>query len=142
MVPADGKGPGFAYTIGLWHTYKAPEMAMFGLDIETMHVLLDTLGDKAAGAALESGQEYHDVIKDLPVVLKRADLRWYREFFGRAISFYRRPPFPVLQVVWPDAAGRFLREPGNHEHCQMSQPQLWLEPNAHPEGVWRTLATS
>lgn len=142
MVPADDEGPGFAYTIGLWHTHGVPELAMFGLDIQTMHILLNTLGHQAAaGAVLENGRTCHDVIEGRPVVLKAADLRWYREFFGRAISFYRRPPFPVLQVVWPDAKGRFLWQPGADEHYLQSQPQLWLKPTEHPEGVWATLAS-
>nr|WP_234048430.1 DUF4262 domain-containing protein [Streptomyces liliifuscus] len=93
MVPADEEGPGFAYTIGLWHTHKVPEPAMFGLDIRVMQVLLNTLGRRAAaGAVLESDQEHRDVVEELPVVLKESDLRWYREFFGNAIAFYRRPP--------------------------------------------------
>ncbi|WP_428985179.1 DUF4262 domain-containing protein [Streptomyces hundungensis] len=37
MVPEDGVGPGFAYTIGLAHTHGGPELAMFGLDIHAMH---------------------------------------------------------------------------------------------------------
>ncbi|MFC7262772.1 DUF4262 domain-containing protein [Streptomyces lutosisoli] len=142
MVPADDEGPGFAYTIGLWHTHGVPELAMFGLDIETMHIMLNALGHQAAaGAVLENGRTCHDVIEGRPVILKAADLRWYREFFGRAISFYRRPPFPVLQVVWPDAKGRFLWQPGAEEHYLQSQPQLWLKPTEHPDGVWATLAT-
>ncbi|MER6146060.1 DUF4262 domain-containing protein [Streptomyces sparsogenes] len=142
MVPTDDEGPGFAYTIGLWRTYGVPELAMFGLDIETMHVLLNALGRKAAaGTVWESGTECHSVIKDRPVILKAADLRWYRSFFGRAISFYRRPPFPVLQVVWPDSKGRFLWQAGTDEQNQQSQPQLWLKPAEHPAGVWVELAS-
>jgi hypothetical protein len=141
MVPADEEGPGFAYTVGLWHTHKVSELAMFGLDIRVMQALLNTLGRKAAaGAVLESDQEHRDVVEEFPVVLKESDLRWYREFFGNAIAFYRRPPFPVLQVVWPDAEGRFPWQPGIDEHYRQSQPQSWLKPTEHPEGVWATLA--
>jgi hypothetical protein len=142
MVPADEEGPGFAYTIGLWHTHGAPELAVFGLDIRTMHELLNALGcEGAAGDTLRSDTERHGIIEERPLFLKTADLRWYREFFGRAISFYRRPPFPVLQVVWPDPAGRFLWQPGTDERYQESQPQLWLDPAEHPAGVWTALAT-
>jgi hypothetical protein len=28
------KGPGWAFTIGLWHTCGLPELAMFGLEQE------------------------------------------------------------------------------------------------------------
>jgi hypothetical protein len=141
MVPADDDGPGFAYTIGLWHSLGAPELALFGLEPGTMHTLLNDLGHKAAaGEVLAGGQRHRDIIETFPVALRQADLRWYRTFFGRAISFYRRPPFPVLEVVWPDAAGRFLWDPGTEPAYQVSQPQLWLRPADHPAGVWATLA--
>lgn len=92
MVPEDDIGPGFAYTIGLAHTHSVPELAMFGLDVHDMHRMLNTLGDRAAaGTPLDDGQEHQDVTASHPVVLRVADLRWYRTYFGRAIRFYRRP---------------------------------------------------
>lgn len=143
MVPAGDEGPGFAYTIGLWHTHGVPELAMFGLDIQTMHVLLNALGRKAAaGVVLENGTERRDILEGRPVILKAVDLRWYREFFGGAISFYQRPPFPVLQAVWPDADGRFLWQPGADKQYQQSQPQLWVKPTEHPPGIWTAPATA
>jgi hypothetical protein len=137
MVPEDEIGPGFAYTIGLSHTHGVPELAMFGMDVHRMHRMLNTLGERAAaGGVLEEGQEHHGVLDGRPVVLRGADLRWYRTFFGRAIGFYRRPPLPVLQVVWPDADGYFPGDPQAEPGHQASQPRLWLAPGEHPVGVW------
>ncbi|HEY9327342.1 MAG TPA: DUF4262 domain-containing protein [Streptomyces sp.] len=137
MVPEDEVGPGLAYTVGLAHTSGAPELAMFGLDVHDMHRILNAVGDRAAGGAvLEAGQEHQGVIKRHRLVLRDVDLRWYRTFFGRAIRFYRRPPFPFLQVAWPDAGGRFYWEEQAEESYRHSQPQLWLPPGDHPEGVW------
>jgi len=99
MVPEDDIGPGFAYTIGLAHSFGSPELAMFGLDIHVMHRALNVLGQRTAnGTPLADGQEYAGALEQRPVLLRRADQRWYRTFFGRAIGFYRRPPLPVLQV--------------------------------------------
>ncbi|MER7847399.1 DUF4262 domain-containing protein [Kitasatospora sp. NPDC096077] len=137
MVPEDEIGPGFAYTIGLSHTYGEPELAMFGLDVHLMHRILNTLGQKAAsGAVLADGQEHRGVGGGQQVRLRNADPRWYRTFFGRAIGFYRRPPLPVLQVAWPDANGRFHWEEQADEGHWESQPQLWLPPGEHPVGAW------
>ncbi|WP_172384714.1 DUF4262 domain-containing protein [Streptomyces sp. MNP-20] len=137
MVPEDEVGPGFAYTIGLAHAHGAPELAMFGLGLDAMHRVLNALGDRAAsGSVLSAGQVHQDVADGYPVALREVDLRWYRVFFGRAIGFYRRPPFPVLQVAWPDAAGLShwdRQATGRHRE---SQPQLWLRPDQHPVGVW------
>lgn len=52
MIPEDDLGPGFAYTVGLWHTYRSPELTMFGLDIHLMHELLNRLGDGVATGSL------------------------------------------------------------------------------------------
>lgn len=137
MVPEDDIGPGFAYTIGLAHTYGAPELAMFGFDVHGMHRMLNALGERAAaGDLLEEGQEHHEVIEGHPVRLRGVDLRWYRTYFGRAIEFYRRPPFPVRQVAWPDATDHFHWEVQAAERHRRSQPQLWLKPEEHPVGVW------
>lgn len=139
MVPEDDIGPGFAYTIGLSHTHSAPELAVFGLDTHVMHQMLNRLGEKsAAGAVLADGQRHPDVVDGRQVALRQVDLRWYRTFFGQAIGFYRRPPFPVLQVAWPDADDRFHWEERAEERHRGSQPQLWLLPSEHPVGIWTT----
>ncbi|MFJ1756364.1 DUF4262 domain-containing protein [Kitasatospora sp. NPDC088134] len=141
MVPADEEGPGFAYTVGLWHTHRAPELAMFGLaDVHAMHTVLNALGERAGAGGLVAGREQHGVLADRPVLLRTADLRWYRAFFGQAIGFHRRPPFPVLQVVWPDHRGRHPGDPAADPGCRDAQPQLWLRPAEHPRGVWTDLA--
>ena len=135
MIPADEQGPGWAYTVGLWHTYRIPELAMFGLDIELMRGILDNLGRLAVdGRVLEPDQERSDVAT-VPVVLKDVDYRWYKAFFGTAIDFYGRPPFPYLQVVWPTRGGAFPWQPGGAALFS-HQPQLWLHPDSHPAGVW------
>ncbi|MFF5010563.1 DUF4262 domain-containing protein [Streptomyces phaeochromogenes] len=135
MIPADDQGPGWAYTIGLWHGHRISELAMFGLDIHLMQRLLNDLGRQAVeGQPLEGDQERHD-ITSVPVVLKPVDYRWYRAFFGIAISFYRKPPFPFLQVVWPNSEGAFPWQAGG-EDLLGHQPRLSLKPGEHPVGVW------
>ncbi|MEU7428780.1 DUF4262 domain-containing protein [Streptomyces sp. NPDC040750] len=139
MVPEDEIGPGFAYTIGLAHTHGGPELAMFGLDIQAMHRMLNTLGEKsAAGEALAVGQSHPDVVRGYQVALRQVDRGWYRTFFGQAIGFYRRSPLSVLQVAWPDAEGLFHWDEQADERHRESQPQLWLPPSDHPVGTWTT----
>ncbi|ATZ22365.1 DUF4262 domain-containing protein [Streptomyces lavendulae] len=137
MVPEDEIGPGFAYTIGLSHTHGVSELAMFGLDVHVMHRILNRIGEKsAAGTVLIDGQRLSDVVDGGHVALRQVHLRWYRTFFGQAIRFYRRPPFPVLQVAWPDVDGRLHWEEQAEEKHRESQPLLWLPPSEHPVGIW------
>ncbi|MEV6020353.1 DUF4262 domain-containing protein [Streptomyces sp. NPDC051997] len=135
MIPADDAGPGWAYTVGLWHQHRIPELAMFGLDVSMMQTLLNDLARRSIeGQALEADQERHDVAST-PVVLKPVDYRWYKAFFGTAIGYYRKPPFPFLQVTWPNRDGAFSWQPGG-EGLLDHQPRLWLHPDEHPVGVW------
>lgn len=135
MIPADDQGPGWAYTIGLWHGHRIPELAMFGLDIHLMQTVLNDLAQRAVeGQTLQADPEVHDVA-GVPVVLKSVDYRWYKAFFGTAIGYYRRPPFPFLQAVWQSRDGAFPWQPGGEELLDR-QPRLSLRPDEHPIGVW------
>ncbi|MGA5757182.1 DUF4262 domain-containing protein [Nonomuraea bangladeshensis] len=137
MIPPDEHGPGWAFTIGLWHNYRSPELAMFGLDIYDMQTCLNALGEKAAARlALVAEQEWPDIIDRYPVALKAVDYHWYRAFFGTAIGFYRRPPFPFLQVVWPGRDGTFPWHPDGDDRYRDHQPHLWLRPDEHSPGIW------
>ncbi|WP_405742502.1 DUF4262 domain-containing protein [Streptomyces sp. NBC_00028] len=101
--------------------------------------MLNRLGAKsAAGTVLAGGQSHADIVNGQQVALRQVDLRWYRTFFGRAIGFCRRPPFPVLQVVWPDANDRFHWKEHSEARHRDSQPQSWLPPSEHPVGIWTT----
>ncbi|WP_237535856.1 DUF4262 domain-containing protein [Streptomyces sp. SID3343] len=137
MVPADEDGPGFAYTIGLFHTHRVPELVMFGLDVTVMQTLLNSLGDLiAVGERFVADEEREGVIERYPLAFRDVDLGWYRTFFGRAIEYYRQPPFPILQVFWPDRGGNFLWQDDSDERHRDSQPRLWLTPEKHPTGIW------
>ncbi|MFD8419267.1 DUF4262 domain-containing protein [Streptomyces sp. NPDC059466] len=134
-IPADGLGPGWAYTIGLWHRHRLPELAMFGLDTSRTQTLLNDLAQRAVeGQPLEADQEVRD-IANVPVAVKSVDHRWYKAFFGTAIGSYRKPPFPFLQAVWPNRDGAFPWQPGG-EGLLERQPRLSLRPDEHPVGVW------
>ena len=39
--------PSFAYTVGLWKNYKHPEIISFGLTINTLHLILNDVGEIA-----------------------------------------------------------------------------------------------
>ncbi|MER7211332.1 DUF4262 domain-containing protein [Streptosporangium sp. NPDC020072] len=142
MVPEDEDGPGWAFTVGLWHTFRSPEAAMFGLDVEVMRRCLNTLADRvAAGHLMADGQERDDVIRNYPVVTRTVDHSWYRSLFGVALRFYRRPPLSFMEVVWPDRAGLFPWDAQATPRLRDLQPSLWLPRDDHPPGPWTKLTT-
>jgi hypothetical protein len=61
---------------------------------------------------------------------------WYPRLFGAAIDYFQHPPFPVVQLVWPDGYGRFLWEPEVHPETRELQPALYL-PLEDADAAWR-----
>jgi len=132
-----GSMPEWAYSIGIWHTLRGPEVCVFGLPARTAMSIINVVGGMIRdGARLPDGQRRDDVLNGYDVVLRVVRPRWYRRFFGAGIDFYQRPPMPMMQVCWPDREGRCPWEPDADEWCRQSQPLLWLEPDAHPAGAW------
>ncbi|MET9532420.1 MULTISPECIES: DUF4262 domain-containing protein [unclassified Streptomyces] len=123
-------------------------------DAEGIELLEHRLGKDRVGAEIAAAQDIVDLCGRLPLALAIAAARavlhptfplasiaWYRACFGGAVSFCRRPPFPVVQMVWPDAGGRFLWQSGTDASYRQSRPQLWEQPAQHPKGVRADLST-
>lgn len=112
-ITKDHSGPGFAFSIGLFHTLGHPEILIMGLPAEVAHQLINDMGDAIrAGERFEAGRRYDDIAAGFPLAFVAMDERYYREYLGYALWFYRGPNFPVLQCLWPDKEGLFPGEPG------------------------------
>lgn len=137
QIPEDDLGPGWAFTVGIWHSHRQPELAIFGLEIATMKACLNVLGGQTVdGWPPELDHERSHVVDGDPVLFKAIEPGWYKAFFGTAIAFYRRPPIPFVQVLWADSQERFPTDPECEPTVRDRQPSLWLRPDRHPRGVW------
>ncbi|WP_404959365.1 DUF4262 domain-containing protein [Streptomyces sp. 147326] len=141
MGVAGGDSPGdWAYSIGLWHTLRSPEVSVFGLPSQTAMRVAN-----AAGAAIRGGnplgpdQRRDDVLDGCDVIVRPVHPSWYYDFFGAGIDFYQTPPLPITQLFWPDEDGRFPWDEGADEHCRTSQPLLWI-PKEESAGPWTEVA--
>ncbi|MEV0535118.1 DUF4262 domain-containing protein [Kitasatospora sp. NPDC050463] len=133
---AGGSVPDWAFTVGLWHSHRLPEVAMFGLRV---HDLMSWVDEAAArlcetGPA-EQGSLLTGVLGSHPLMVRPVDPGWHRPLLGSAVGFYRRVPMPVVQLVWPDAGGRWPWDAAASTGCR-AQPRLWLPVAEHPRGVW------
>ena len=100
--------PGFAYSIGLYHNFKHPEIIVFGLKPELMHSIINSIGeDVRQGQTFEDGREFSELIADYDCMIKTIDRVWYIPFLGYASWFYKSDDFPVLQCIWPDKKARY-----------------------------------
>jgi hypothetical protein len=125
-VLAAQTAPPFSYTIGLYRTHKHPELVILGLRHEIMDTMIRSVEERiAAGERFEDGARHDDILQGFDCLFRTVELRWYPDYFGRAIDFYRDKPFPVLQCLWPDREGRFPGDPKFDRQFLSVQPALF-----------------
>lgn len=126
IVPGGDDGPGFAYTVGLFARYRLPELICVGLRGEVMHAMLNECGARMRDRgppALEV--PFDGVLDDYPVLLRAVmSPDSYRRHVGYALWLYAGHNFPLLQLVYPDLAGRFPGEGGVNPALAAQQPLL------------------
>ncbi|MFB7795960.1 DUF4262 domain-containing protein [Streptomyces sp. NPDC056086] len=131
-----GDIPDWSFTVGLWHSYRIPEIAMFGLELQgLMHWVNAAVAELRDGAATEAGTLLPGVIEGYEVQVQPVEVSWHRPLLGTAVGFYRQNPVPVVQVVWPDRDHRWPSDEQASPGCR-AQPSLWLPVDEHPAGVW------
>ena len=128
LIPAGDREeePAFAYTVGLYRSFRHPEIIVLGLDHSVMGRLLNICGDRIkAGETLPVDEAISEMLDNYPIKLRPVrDHASYEEHLGYAIWFYNGPEFPVLQLVWPDKKGRFPGEKGAAKSVSKLQPLL------------------
>ena len=106
------KGPEFAYSTGLLQRYQHPEVIIFGLDLDTMHRIINNIGDAVkSGVRFETGNEYKDIFARCGCQFRIVDPAYYKPYLGWSIWFYETCEFPALQCFWPDRDERYPWDP-------------------------------
>lgn len=127
VVPIIGSNPQLTFSIGLSHSYRHPELIVFGIAARVAQELLNTCAVyiKKHGT-LEAGRRYDD-FANLPTVFRVANPLLVKPYVSRCSDFYggKQPPF--MQLVWPDAAGILPWEAGFNQSFDVLQPKLWLD---------------
>lgn len=126
MIPQTDYLPSFAYTVGLWKSYKHPELITLGMPIDILHTVLNTVAFEGVkkGKSIEIGKNYRGVLEKHPVQFLTVGKRNIPDYFGQAINYYQTADFPVLQLIWPDDKGVFPYETNFREDLIYLQPLL------------------
>ncbi|GID54851.1 hypothetical protein Aco03nite_032550 [Actinoplanes couchii] len=128
----------FAYTLGLWHSFRLPELVMFGLDGGHMQDLLNTgVAHLREHGRPEPETPFAGVLDGFETQLRPVDESWRDALFGTAHQFYRGWPVPVWQLVWPDAHGLWPWHDGATVSSRTRQAFAWLPVADHPVGGWQ-----
>jgi hypothetical protein len=141
LIPPEADTPGWAFSIGLFHTFKHPEVVVFGLPLEVYGQVINGIGDDVQkGCRFQSHEEYPDLLEGVACVFRHVERGWYREFLGYAGWYYQGMDFPVLQCIWPDKQQHFPWQPEFRQSWLWAQPLLY-ESEPGPARVTRLLET-
>jgi Domain of unknown function (DUF4262) len=118
--------PGWAYSIGLYHTFHHPEIVVFGLNPDLMHFIINSVGeDVRSGKRFEEGKRYADLIEAYLCTFKPVNVVWHYKFLGYGDWFYKGSDYPVLQCIWPDKNSYYPWDPGFNPNWLSAQPLLF-----------------
>jgi len=125
MVNATSYLPSFAYSIGLWETYKQPEIICFGLSKDLRHGIINDVAElMKGGGEIVIGKINTDIFKDSRAIFLKVDKRSINDYFGAAQNYYKDGDFDALQLVWTDLNDRFPWEENFEEEFLFKQPLL------------------
>ena len=120
--PATDYLPSFCYTIGLWKTFKHPELISFGLTTETLGSILNIAGDLVkAGETIDANTESDLFFENSNAYLLEVDPRNINDYFGYGL-WYNQGNFPAIQIVWPDREGNYPWNEDFSEEFEFRQP--------------------
>jgi hypothetical protein len=111
-VPPDADGAGYAFSVGAWRRFGAPEAVVIGMEPEMATVLIHAYVERARGGErFRPGQLYFDFFQGVPVTFERVYRGFYPEFFGSAFLLYDHGDFAATQIIVPTPQGKWPWQP-------------------------------
>lgn len=127
LVTGDADEPSFLFTIGLWESYRHPEIVVFvpSRDPQDMSGNLQAVVERIRqGGAFQADEVGEGLFGQFPGAFRPVAKIWYPLFLGTAMAYYGGDAFPALQLFWPDPEGRFPWEEGFAAGLLPFQPLL------------------
>lgn len=125
MVSGDNYSPSFAYSIGLFETYRQPEIICFGLPQKLGHEIInDVAALMKNGEVIQPYTNYDTIFQDGRSEFVPVDSRNIDDYFGAGLSYYATIKFPALQLVWADRNNKLPWEKHFEEEFIYKQPLL------------------
>ena len=117
--------PPWSYTIGLFETWNFPELIIIGRSRATSQKMLETL---ANDVEMNGQPDVNDPEAHLLLGMKcrfvKVLPRYYSDYVGFALWYYRKRRFPLYQVVWPNGDSLYPWHPNAPRTFKEWQPVL------------------
>jgi len=124
-VMEDQEHPPHAFSIGLYKTFRHPEIIIVGLKLEMMHNVINSIGaDVKDGKVYESGKYYPGLLEKFDCWFNNVPCSLYEDYVGYAVWYYKQSSFPLLQCVWPTTQGIYPWELSYPRDLIQRQPVL------------------
>jgi hypothetical protein len=121
----DAADPDFAYSIGFHQSYEHPEIIIVGLPLEIAHQVINDVGASVRGGArYAAGSMSDEFLEKYSVTFRAVPDYQYGAYLGWGRRYYGERAFPVLQLVFPDRAGRWPWHEEASPEFRTAQPIL------------------
>jgi hypothetical protein len=101
--------PPFAYSLGAWESFGAPELIVFGLRRDIASSMIGhAMALHQAGRRFQTRVPEHGVIQgNVPVYFLEVDPALAKVYATFTDWYYEHGDFPLWQIIWPDKHGAF-----------------------------------
>jgi Domain of unknown function (DUF4262) len=124
ILEEDGYAP-FSFSIGLYETWKFPELIIVGLKREVAHGVLNIVATALKeGNRPDLGATNQDLLEGYACCFVEVSKSYYRDYVGTARWYYGGDSFPLYQIVWPSKQGHFPWHSDASESFVRWQPVL------------------
>lgn len=123
---AASDGEYFAYTTGLWETFKHPELVIFGLGLQTAHaIFFEIVRRIRAGEAFRDGDDVAGLSEGDYLTRMRSAPNKHPDYpISLTSRYYGHRKYELLQLVLPDKEHRWPWEAGCDPAIVRSQQAL------------------
>lgn len=128
-------GPEFAYSVGLHRSFGHPEIIVVGLDEETMHDLINDVGEAISeGRKFREGSISSTFVEEFDVIFRLVPRPHHAAYLPWAHALYAGEAFDALQLVYPDHKRRWPWNTAVAPAFRSEQPVLAdVAPDVEPD---------
>lgn len=129
-IDADAQEPAYAYSVGLYKTFSHPEVIVFGLEVDVLQRIVNTIGGEVkARNRFEVTDSDDRVLEGYRCAFREVAAEAESAYMGLLIGYYGRQ-IPALHCIWPDREGLFPWQSGTSADFRARQPMLSEGPEA------------
>lgn len=125
FVRPEGAATSCAYTVGLWHKHRHPEVVVFGLELDAVDELCGALAEEVEdGKRFAAGEQHAGLLVDYAVRFLEVPADTAAGLCDDIAWAYEGEAVPLLQLVWPDKNQRWPWQDDVREGFKKAQPLL------------------